>query len=33
PRTVEKYVSSLLDKTDTSNRAELMRFAIDHHLV
>jgi DNA-binding NarL/FixJ family response regulator len=33
PRTVEKYVSSLLDKTNTSNRAELMRFAIDHHLV
>lgn len=33
PRTVEKYVSSLLDKTDTSNRAELMRFAIDHHWV
>ncbi len=32
-RTVEKYVSSLLDKTDTSNRAELMRFAIDHHWV
>jgi DNA-binding NarL/FixJ family response regulator len=33
PRTVEKYVSSLLDKTNTSHRAELMRFAIDHHLV
>ncbi|WP_421659433.1 response regulator transcription factor [Leptothermofonsia sp. ETS-13] len=33
PRTVEKYVSSLLKKTDTSNRAELVRFAIDHHLV
>ena len=33
PRTVEKYVSSLLDKTYTSNRAELMRFAIDHHWV
>lgn len=33
PRTVEKYVGSLLDKTDTSNRAELMRFAIDHHWV
>ncbi|MEX0269370.1 response regulator transcription factor [Leptolyngbyaceae cyanobacterium UHCC 1019] len=33
PRTVEKYVSSLLDKTNTSNRAELMRFAIDNHLV
>jgi DNA-binding NarL/FixJ family response regulator len=33
PRTVEKYVSSLLRKTETSNRAELMRFSIDHHLV
>ncbi len=33
PRTVEKYVSSLLKKTNTSNRAELVRFAIDHHLV
>lgn len=33
PRTVEKYVSSLFRKTDTSNRAELVRFAIDHHLV
>ncbi len=33
PRTVEKYVSSLLRKTDTSNRAELVRYAIDHHLV
>lgn len=33
PRTVEKYVSSLLKKTDTSNRAELVRFAMDHHLV
>lgn len=33
PRTVEKYVSSLLRKTDTSNRAELVRFALDHHLV
>jgi DNA-binding NarL/FixJ family response regulator len=33
PRTVEKYVSSLLDKTDTNNRAELVRFSIDHHLV
>jgi DNA-binding NarL/FixJ family response regulator len=32
-RTVEKYVSSLLNKTDTSNRAELVRFAVDHHLV
>lgn len=33
PRTVEKYVSSLLRKTETSNRAELVRFAITHHLV
>jgi DNA-binding NarL/FixJ family response regulator len=33
PRTVEKYVSSLLRKTDTANRAELVRFAMDHHLV
>ena len=32
-RTIEKYVSSLLRKTDTSNRAELVRFALDHHLV
>jgi DNA-binding NarL/FixJ family response regulator len=33
PRTVEKYVSSLLRKSETSNRAELVRFAIEHHLV
>jgi DNA-binding NarL/FixJ family response regulator len=33
PRTVEKYVSSLLRKTATSNRAELVRFAIKHGLV
>lgn len=33
PRTVEKYVSSLLNKTDTSNRLELLRFAVDRHLV
>ncbi|MBW4652987.1 MAG: response regulator transcription factor [Kaiparowitsia implicata GSE-PSE-MK54-09C] len=33
PRTVEKYVSSLLRKTETSNRAELVRFALSHHLV
>lgn len=32
-RTVEKYVSSLLRKTETSNRAELVRFAMEHHLV
>jgi DNA-binding NarL/FixJ family response regulator len=33
PRTIEKYVSSLLSKTSTSNRAELLRFAVDHQLV
>ena len=33
PRTVEKYVSSLLRKTETSNRAELVRFAIKYDLV
>ncbi len=33
PRTVEKYVSSLLRKTSTSNRAELVRFAMQHGLV
>jgi DNA-binding NarL/FixJ family response regulator len=33
PRTVEKYVSSLLHKTDTTNRAELVRFAMEHRLV
>lgn len=33
PRTIEKYVTSLLRKTETSNRAELVRFAMDHHLV
>ena len=33
PRTVEKYVSSLLRKTGTSNRAELVRFAMKHGLV
>lgn len=32
-RTIEKYVSSLLRKTKTNNRAELVRFAIEHHLV
>jgi DNA-binding NarL/FixJ family response regulator len=32
-RTVEKHVSSLLRKTTTSNRAELVRFAMEHHLV
>lgn len=33
PRTVEKYVSSLLRKTDTSNRAQLVRFALDRNLL
>ena len=33
PRTIEKYVSSLLRKTETNNRAELVRFALENHLV
>lgn len=33
PRTVEKYVSALFRKTDTTNRAELVRFAMKHHMV
>jgi DNA-binding NarL/FixJ family response regulator len=33
PRTIEKYVSNLLRKTDSNNRAELVRFALEHHLV
>ncbi|MBD2464939.1 response regulator transcription factor [Oscillatoria sp. FACHB-1407] len=33
PRTVEKYVSSLLRKANSNNRAELVRFAMEHHLV
>jgi DNA-binding NarL/FixJ family response regulator len=33
PRTVEKYVSSLLRKTETNNRSELVRFALDNNLV
>lgn len=33
PRTIEKHVSSLLRKTETNNRAELVRFAIEHQLV
>ena len=33
PRTIEKHVSSLLRKTETSNRAELIRFALENHLV
>lgn len=33
PRTVEKYVSSLFRKTATSNRAELVGFAVKHRIV
>jgi DNA-binding NarL/FixJ family response regulator len=33
PRTVEKYVSRLLQRTDSSNRADLVRFAMEHRLV
>lgn len=33
PRTVEKYVSNLLGKTGTSNRVELLRFAMENHLI
>ncbi|MGB0561858.1 MAG: response regulator [Spirulinaceae cyanobacterium] len=33
PRTVEKYVSNLLRKTQTPNRTTLVRFAIQHHLL
>ncbi|MGK7935577.1 MAG: response regulator transcription factor [Xenococcaceae cyanobacterium] len=33
PRTIEKYVSSILRKTETNNRSELIRFALDRHLV
>ncbi|NJL83425.1 MAG: response regulator transcription factor [Chloroflexaceae bacterium] len=33
PRTVEKYVSSLLRKTETNNRAELVSFALKHRIV
>jgi DNA-binding NarL/FixJ family response regulator len=32
-RTIEKHVSNLLRKTETNNRAELVRFAMSHHLV
>jgi DNA-binding NarL/FixJ family response regulator len=33
PRTIEKYVSSLLRKTQTNNRAELVRFALEKKLL
>jgi DNA-binding NarL/FixJ family response regulator len=32
-RTIEKYVSSLLRKSQLNNRIELVRYAIEHHLV
>ena len=32
-RTIEKYVSSLLRKLELHNRIELVRYAIEHHLV
>jgi DNA-binding NarL/FixJ family response regulator len=32
-RTIEKYVSSLLRKTITNNRAELVRFSLEHRLI
>jgi DNA-binding NarL/FixJ family response regulator len=33
PRTIEKHVSSLLRKTETGNRSELLRFALTNNLV
>jgi DNA-binding NarL/FixJ family response regulator len=33
PRTVEKYVSRLLQRTETTNRADLVRYAMEHQLV
>ncbi|MCU0541891.1 MAG: response regulator transcription factor [Oscillatoriaceae cyanobacterium Prado104] len=33
PRTVEKHVSSLFRKTESNNRAELVRIAMEHHLI
>ncbi|GAB4545480.1 MAG: response regulator transcription factor [Pleurocapsa sp.] len=32
-RTIEKYVSSLLRKTERNNRMELIRFAMEHNLI
>ena len=32
PRTIEKYVSSLFRKTNTNNRAELVRFTMENYL-
>jgi DNA-binding NarL/FixJ family response regulator len=33
PKTVEKYVSSLLRKTRSNNRTEVVRFALENHLI
>jgi len=33
PKTIEKYVSKLLSKTDSHNRTELVSFAFKHQLV
>lgn len=33
PRTVEKYVSRLLQRTEATNRADLVRYAMEHQLV
>jgi len=33
PRTIEKYVSSLLRKTLTNNRAELVHYVMQHRLI
>jgi DNA-binding NarL/FixJ family response regulator len=33
PRTVEKYVSRLLQRTETTNRVDLVRYAMEHQLV
>ena len=33
PRTVEKYVSKLLQRTETTNRADLVRYAMENRLV
>ncbi|HEY9844921.1 MAG TPA: response regulator transcription factor [Candidatus Caenarcaniphilales bacterium] len=32
-RTIEKHVSSLLQKSQTSNRVELVRFSMEQHLI
>ena len=32
PRTIEKYVSSLLRKSERNNRIELIRYAMEYHL-